>query len=173
MATAAHARAPSPYGPVPRVHSCVVVPAPYVTGSNPSNGPAIGGTSVTINGLYFGTVNDGSPTASVAGVPCGTTAWTASTTLLCLLPLGGSATASLAVTYGALVGNGPATFTYDSSGTQQPPPRSDRRMCRQGPCAARAAPERALYTLGTLGVLRRVPAVAFQADPHPLATAAL
>ncbi len=32
-------------------------------------------------------------------------------------------------------------------------------------------PERALYSLGTL--LRRVPAVAFQADPHPLATAAL
>ena len=88
------------------------------------NVPLTGGASATLNGLAFATY-DLTPTGTIGGGDCGTTSWTAKTTLTCrseaATDLYGAAVVTVAAVPGTLVAS---AFSFDGSPLAFPSQRS-------------------------------------------------
>ena len=93
-----------------------VVAAPVVTHTDATNGPASGGTSVTLSGVNIGE-SDVTATVQVMATLCTTTSWTSTTGIVCNLAVGSGigATWSVQLTASGLVGTNSAVFSYDGA----------------------------------------------------------
>jgi hypothetical protein len=83
--------------------------SPSVTAISPANGPAAGGTQVTISGAGFGTVPG---TVFVGGVPASVVSWS-DTNAVVIAPAGTPGPAAVSVQAGAEVSATLVAFTYD------------------------------------------------------------
>jgi hypothetical protein len=91
------------HGPAPKDDAAAAF---ALTGLAPSQGPAAGGTSVSVRGAGF----TDATTATVGGAPCVSLTWLSDTELLCVTPAGAPGEALLAVTEGDASGTLPFTF---------------------------------------------------------------
>ena len=91
-------------------------PEPSVNDVNPANGPAKGGTIVTIAGSNFGTGDTSvQPQVSVGGASCQQVVWVSSTSILCETPdgVGGHKPIVVSVDGVSSTPNQDAKFNYD------------------------------------------------------------
>jgi hypothetical protein len=88
--------------------------SPVLTAFAPSNGPAAGGTVVTISGQNFGTAALAVDTSSsVQGVACSASTFVSGTSLLCTTPAGSGIGQDIGATVSNLTGVGSNAFNYD------------------------------------------------------------
>ena len=108
------------------VNFTVTVPAPSITGLNPSSG--LVGTPVTISGANFGAVQ-GTSTVKFNGVAATPTSWSAAS-IVVPVPAGAT-TGNVVVTVGGVASNGVSFTIQSSSGTPA--------LVHNGACANSAA----------------------------------
>ncbi len=86
--------------------------APALTFVRDANGPAGGGSTLTLSGMNFA-LFDASPSISIGATQCTTSSWISTTSIMCRLPAGASAQTVVTVSMAFLTGTLPNGVTYD------------------------------------------------------------
>ena len=89
-------------------------PAPVVSFTSPANAATSSGTSLTVSGLSYGSI-DHTPSVSVAVTLCATTAWASASWVRCELVDGWTTSHGITATISSIVGTGNLMFTFDGA----------------------------------------------------------
>jgi hypothetical protein len=87
--------------------------APVITSSMKPNGPTTAGSTVTINGANFASM-DTTVSARIGETACIKSSWVSSTTVLCVNPVGSGAGLAIELEVSGLKGYAPRGFTYNA-----------------------------------------------------------
>ena len=86
--------------------------APALTFARDANGPATGGSTLTLSGTNFAPI-DTSPSMSIGATQCTTSSWISTTSIMCNLPAGAGRSANATLSVSSQIGALPSWFTYD------------------------------------------------------------
>jgi hypothetical protein len=95
------------------ISSAFTYDSPVISTFNVQNGALSGGTSISISGANFGKGNL-SPSATVGGSACQTTAWRSDTTIVCTNAPGDGTGREVHVTVSAMVATKTVVFSFDA-----------------------------------------------------------